>query len=981
MHSRKFIFLFLFIFSFGIFLVFTAEASADTHISEAVTEDTTWTSADSPYIIDNSIAVLGPATLTIEPGVVVKFAPFSDIGMYNGGSLKALGSTESKIYFTSLADDEIGGDTNGDGNATTPDISPNSQNIWYGINISNDLDAPPTNFIFQNVVVRYADAGVLMCRVPDVAIENSLFERNRVGIYDCGDSHLDISNTEIKNNGIGIQLWQQDDLPGSVYEANGLSIHNNSNYGILNETHNPPLGRILPQPLLWLASLFKPDMALADEFDYTVDFRNTWWGDTTGPQNNDTNIHGLGNKVSNLVLFSPWITTDPNSTCCSSVLLLPGLEASRLYMPRMSGGEDQLWEPNGNSDVEALYLNTDGTSRNSNIYTKDIIKETNTPIPTGLLGQNIYKSFAASMDSLVANQKINDWKSYAYDWRQDITDIVNNGTKYQNGNVSLVSTLQDLAAHSKSGKVTIVAHSNGGLLAKALLKKLQADKTAGVNNLIDKVDVLILVAVPQIGTASAVPSILHGYKQRLGFGWLMDEVHARELGRNMLGALGLLPSKEYINHVSASPVTFVDTIVPSNVTTKMVQKFGSTIDSYAEYKDFLFGGEGRANPPINQTNLPISLSQSLFAKAESLHNNIDTWTPPSNIRVIEVAGWGLDTIASFEYYPVPCGNSTLNCVFTMDERPRFTYDGDGTVVVPSAHYTNFLGGAEKYWVDLPEHNAELGSFRRNREHKDILEIDQLNNLVKSVISKQDIIFDTILKNTTPVDTKNRLRLSIHSPVTLDAYDAEGNHTGKICPTNSDFCYAEENIANSSYMEFGEGKYLNLPEDKAKSIKLQGIDVGTFTYESEKVLPNGTSSTLSFVDIPVTTQTQAEIVSSPAGTPQLKLDVTGDGVTDFTLAPSSTFDPITYLNIMKATIDSLDIPQARIRAFDTRVNNIIRLIQEGRIDRAKLKASKFKAVLEKKLAKSDPKRPKPKKLSKTDAQLLLDMLNKLLDNLS
>ena len=39
------------------------------------------------------------------------------------------------------------------------------------------------------------------------------------------------------------------------------------------------------------------------------------------------------------------------------------------------------------------------------------------------------------------------------------------------------------------------------------------------------------------------------------------------------------------------------------------------------------------------------------------------------------------------------------------------------------------------------------------------------------------------------------------------------------------------------------------------------------------------------------------------------------------------------------------------------------------------------MLVKKLAKPLPKHLKPSKLSKTDAQLLLDMLNQLLDNLS
>ena len=188
--------------------------------------------------------------------------------------------------------------------------------------------------------------------------------------------------------------------------------------------------------------------------------------------------------------------------------------------------------------------------------------------------------------------------------------------------------------------------------------------------------------------------------------------------------------------------------------------------------------------------------------------------------------------------------------------------------------------------------------------------------------------------------------------------------------------------NSSYLEFGEGKYINLPEDQMSKVKLQGTDIGTFTYESEKVLPDNTSSISSFIDIPVTTQTQAEITLNPSTQePQLALDVTGDGVADFTIAPSDVFDPILYLQIMKATIDSLDLNKGQIKAFDNRVDNIIKSIQKGKINKAQLKAEKFKSFLEKKLTKSDPKHPKPKKLSKTDAQLLLDMLNKLLDNIS
>ncbi len=673
------------------------------------------------------------------------------------------------------------------------------------------------------------------------------------------------------------------------------------------------MGGILPQSLK--GKTFTCDL-LVDSSEEPPSVRNYF-------RPNIARANSFSTRIQISAVFTG-ATTACTENCFSNVLFLPGLEASRLYKIKDNNTEDQLWEPNGNSDVEDLYLNIDGTSKNPNIYTRDIIKETNTPVATSSAGQNIYKSFSKSMDELKSSKKINEWKAYTYDWRQNVRDIVNNGTNYKEGIVLPVDTLRSLVNTSKSGKVTIVAHSNGGLLAKALLKKLQDDKTSGVSDLLDKVDVLILVASPQIGTASAVPAMLHGYKQAMLGGLLMDEVRARELGRNMQGAFGLLPSREYINRVSASPITFVDTIIPSDVTTKMVQNFGSAINSYTEYKNFLFGNEGRTNPAIDQIKLPINLSEDLFNQAESLHNDIDIWTPPNSMRVIEVAGWGLSTVASFEYYPrFDCPGSLQNCKYVLDEKPRFTIDGDKTVVVPSAQYMSFLNNTEKYWVDLPEHNAELSLFRRNREHKDILEVNQLNNLIQSVVQKQAITFDSVMKNTVPINTSNYFRISIHSPVTLDAYDSEGNHTGKVCPPNSDFCYIEENILNSSYFEFGEGKYINIPEDQFNKITLQGTDIGTFTYKSEKVLPDGTSTVLSFVDIPVTRQSQAEItLNTTTQNPELKLDMTGDGITDFTLNPGVKFDPIVNLQIIKTTINSLYVPPAKKNIFNNSIDSLI-----------------------------------------------------------
>lgn len=682
------------------------------------------------------------------------------------------------------------------------------------------------------------------------------------------------------------------------------------------------------------------------------------------------------------------LSKDQTSTGFSNVLFLPGIEASRLYKTQPAGClvncEDQLWEPNTNSDAVDLFLNSDGTSVNPDIYTRDIIKTTNTPITFDLLGQNIYKSFSDMMDGLVASDKITAWQSYVYDWRQSVDDIVNNGTQYKIGlslqNVSLIDTLQGLVDSSKNTKVTIIAHSNGGLLAKALLKKLEDDKTAGRNNLIDSIDTVILVASPQWGTPSALPAILHGYDQAINPFFIypfINAVTARALAMNMPGAYGLLPSAEYFNHVFTPVITFVPNILDPYMS-KDVATYGQGIASYVGEKSFMIGGDGRNNPLLSDTLKPIRVGSNFIAQAESLHGSIDTMTVPKNIKVVQIAGWGLDTLAGFQYSNgSPCSYPTDNgCTgsYVLDEKPIFTSDGDKTVVTPSA----LAMAGEKWWLNIKTYNI---GFTIDRDHKTIFEaqpvIDFISDLVQSTTTTSSIYLST----TTPVDTSDRLRLSVHSPVTLDAYDISGNHTGKVCPA-TDTCYIEENIPNSGYYEFGEGKYLNLPADQIKNVKLQGTDAGIFTFDYQTVAPDGTTNTSSFIDIPVTTQTQATTTTNPiTQAPQLALDVTGDGVTDFILTPSATFDPITYLQIMKATIDSLDLTQAKKDVFDKRVDNIIKLIQKGKIDKAKLKADKFETVLKNRLAKPDPKKPKPKKLSKTDAQLLLDMLNGLLDNIN
>jgi hypothetical protein len=112
------------------------DVAAATTFSEYanVTEDTVWTLAESPYVIlDNTRLQFEVADLVIEPGVVVKFGRGSQIEVF--GSLLAEGTADEPIIFTSLRNDAVLGDTNGDGSATVPRATDD-----WGISVTGDPD-------------------------------------------------------------------------------------------------------------------------------------------------------------------------------------------------------------------------------------------------------------------------------------------------------------------------------------------------------------------------------------------------------------------------------------------------------------------------------------------------------------------------------------------------------------------------------------------------------------------------------------------------------------------------------------------------------------------------------------------------------------------------------------------------------------------------------------------------------------------------
>lgn len=101
----------LFIIS-SIFILNIKPIFADTIVNAGVVSGV-WTAANSPYIVTGNISVQDFETLTIEPGVEVRFDLNTEINIYNDEGLIANGTKDSLIIFTSNSNDPSAGSWGG----------------------------------------------------------------------------------------------------------------------------------------------------------------------------------------------------------------------------------------------------------------------------------------------------------------------------------------------------------------------------------------------------------------------------------------------------------------------------------------------------------------------------------------------------------------------------------------------------------------------------------------------------------------------------------------------------------------------------------------------------------------------------------------------------------------------------------------------------------------------------------------------------
>lgn len=206
-------------------------------LSETIPKNTIW---NGEVHIPQRVTVEVGATLTIEPGTVVRFA--EEKGMWVNGNIVAVGTKERPILFSIIGEKK-------------------EDHYWHQIMLEQ------SDSVFENCVFEYASVG-LHSHFSKLSVKNSRFVSNETGMMFKGGP-VSISNTKFSKNDFGVVF----NLAKGKVER---SVITENEVGILVRAEEKS-GMIVRDSNIYNNSRYNLKMGDFNNGE-TIDVRNNWWG-------------------------------------------------------------------------------------------------------------------------------------------------------------------------------------------------------------------------------------------------------------------------------------------------------------------------------------------------------------------------------------------------------------------------------------------------------------------------------------------------------------------------------------------------------------------------------------------------------------------------------------------------------------------------------------------------------------------------------